>query len=446
MAFGFSGLNMAVRVPITDQYGHQYGLYIWYTLYKLRVHIDPFGRQRCRLPWAFPTTVCNWMSIFGASRSLALHLGEGTTLHPALEHSLHRVDMGSEGRDDTPPPASTAVETTQSAARVSVVGCDVTTHDVKAAGKTRRPRTSRAKTNAERGRAFRERRLKHTGELEVEIYRLRAHIAELESVRDLWQNTQLHAAKTSDTGSLVRLVHEYLTLFRFGFRFPVVKDSSHSQQRPSLVSPEVVQAKICYQEHFLRRVMAHDARVGESIGPEASISNWNGYTLAHGNQRIDVHHVSAIGSGDHLVTEAHVTFHGKITETTFRVLYPRALHRHDLQAIFLHRDVAFRAVFRHEFTPDGQIQYEGADIAFVDGLLATGASLPDVMELLRLSIMTPANTIAERIEEVDPEICTPVYPESSPRGPENLDENSRSSISSNASKDKLRMEFLLADE
>ncbi|KAJ0396603.1 hypothetical protein ATCC90586_004065 [Pythium insidiosum] len=272
-------------------------------------------------------------------------------------------------------------------------------------GTMERP-TRRPKSNSERGKEFRAKRKKHEAELEAAVYRLRAHIAEMEMTRTVYERKALQA-RHNDTGSLPRLIREYFSMFRFGLRNA---DLPMGNKR-SLLSSEAALHKIKRQELFLHQIIDNDAVVGEKLGPSASIAQWRSYTIAHGSLRhelermeafgtaeepiVVLERMEAFGTAEEPIVVVYSSIYVRISRDTFKYMFPKALQREDIVQRFVHRDVVYRAVFRFHFTPEGRIAFEGADIGIIDGLREAGFSTEEIAELMEHTVVTSQSMIPE---------------------------------------------------
>ncbi|TMW57812.1 hypothetical protein Poli38472_014415 [Pythium oligandrum] len=259
----------------------------------------------------------------------------------------------------------------------------------------------RAKTNSERGKEFRAKRKKYEGELETAVYRLRAQVADLTLSRSVWERKLLET-RQCETGSLVRLIRQYFDMFRFGLR-----DSTHlAGTKRTLMPSDPTADHIRQQELFIRQVMDQNVSVGDQAGPEASIAQWRMYTISHDSLRNEPYRIVTLGSEELPVVEVYSKVRARISRNTFRFMFPSALGREDLVQKFLHREVVYDSVFRFQFTEEGKIAVESADIGFVDGLLAAGFSLNEITELMQLSVVTPQCMIPEPVEVEEPSPST----------------------------------------
>ncbi|GLE00603.1 hypothetical protein PINS_up009360 [Pythium insidiosum] len=283
----------------------------------------------------------------------------------------------------------------------------------------------RAKSNSERGKEFRAKRKKHEAELEAAVYRLRAHIAEMEMTRSVYERKSLQA-RHNDTGSLPRLIHEYFSMFRFGLRdaeFP-------TGAKRALLSVESALHKIQRQELFLKQVIDDDAVVGEKLGPSASIAQWRLYTISHASLRHEFERMETFGTAEEPIVVVHSSIYVRISRDTFKYMFPKALQREDIVQRFLHRDVVYRTIFRFHFTSEGRIAFEGADIGIIEGLRDAGFSPEEIAELMEHTVVSSQSMIPE----IEPE-APPSPPLPPPRCPDVWEPLK-----------KLRVEFLLSHE
>jgi hypothetical protein len=293
----------------------------------------------------------------------------------------------------------------------------------------------RAKTNSERGKEFRAKRKKYEGELETAVYKLRNHIAQLDVEKALWEKQFLDARHTQ-AGSLVRLIQQYFSLFRFGLRDPAMQpsDAVIGGKRALMPSPDCDLAaleKIRRQKEFLAHTMDTDAIVGDKNGPSASLAQWRMYTVSHDSLRNEPYHIATSGTEDQPCVEVHTNIHGRITRDTIRYMFPGALDNEKLIQKFLRRDVVYKSVFRFHFTDFDRIAIETADISIVEGLQDAGFALDDITQLMQMTVLTPHCTIPEAGESA---------PRMAP--PPALQETRQGSPTST----KLSLEFLLATE
>ncbi|TMW57811.1 hypothetical protein Poli38472_014414 [Pythium oligandrum] len=271
--------------------------------------------------------------------------------------AMHRV--GSDPRLASPPNTSVVV--------------------VKEATVAPRPksRPRRTKSNSQRAKEFRAKRSKYVTDLEVSVASLRAQVLELDWTKSL-QTQRLLQSRLDDTGSIAKLVREYFNMFARN-----VRDAYNS----------IGTRSASYQESFIRQIMDQSCAVGDSFGPEASLAQWRLYSTSHDNIQSELQRVVVTGGEEYARVEMHSWMSGRISRNTFRLMFPTALHREDLVAKFLHREVKYQWITYYDFNQEGKIINEIASLDLVESLLNSGFPFEDVAALMETSVVTPLSEI-----------------------------------------------------
>lgn len=233
----------------------------------------------------------------------------------------------------------------------------------------------RAKTNAERGQAFRARQDEYVIQLTLQNEQLHEEIRTLKLSNQSWKSHILNS-RDSLSGSLVQLIYEYHRLFK------------HGLLDKSMVRTLTSKRQIDRQEEFLRQVIDPCALVGGSIGPEVSIEQWRRYTCVHSSVSCSIEKVEVAGPRDNPIAIVFAPLQACISMRTLQALFPNAVQNDALVSKLVGRVLQYDTVKYYQFTDDGRIVVERVDVSFVSGLIGAGCTIPEIQMLLSHSPIT----------------------------------------------------------
>lgn len=242
----------------------------------------------------------------------------------------------------------------------------------------------------------RARRRKREQDLANSVDNLRQEVDALVYRRVLVLEQQARSVLGTNS-SLMRLVEAYCNRFRNGYEGSLVQWSP-IQQTPRCSIPPVSRSD---QETFLDHTLEFNAKFGRTYvvsGPNGFIDQWRRFTASFGRVRKEDHEAEISGPPHDPIIAVYSTIHGRITPRTFDIVFPFMIHeREPLMRKLIGCDVAFHTIERFRFSPDGRIRELCVEIDYVAGFLGAGASVVEVAELMRGSVLTVDSSF--RVEE-----------------------------------------------
>lgn len=264
----------------------------------------------------------------------------------------------------------------------------------------------RAKTNSERGKAFRAKRRNYEAELHTMVNALRNEVNDLDMLRHIRQEKSVNL-RHSMNGSLVRLVQEYFNMFSCGL--PSAQSAGHKR----MLTDGYEQNMHMKQEAFLKFAMAPEMVFDEGVGPMALLEQWRRYTMYHASLSVKVVKVEMIDTEDTPVVAVTSDLCARFSRETFKNVFPHCQDNEELVNKFLGKEVVYRGVNHLHFDANGQIQVYNSDVGFMDALIAAGATIKDLAALMPGALIKQSMLGVEpeespvsspsRFEEVEPE-------------------------------------------
>lgn len=246
-----------------------------------------------------------------------------------------------------------------------------------------------------RDQIYRGRRRKREQDLTESVDDLRHEVDALVHRRVLLLEQQARSVLGTNS-ALMRLVEAYCTRFRNGYEGSLVQWSPVQAAPVSQSS-----ASRSEQETFLDHTLESNASFGRTYvvsGPDGFIDQWRRFTASFGRVRKEDHGAEISGPAHDPTVAVYSTIHGRITPRTFDFVFPFMIHaREPLMRKLIGCDVAFRTIERFRFSPDGRIRELCVEIDYVAGFMGAGASVLEVAELMRGSVLTVDSSF--RVEE-----------------------------------------------
>lgn len=280
----------------------------------------------------------------------------------------------------------------------------------------------RAKTNSERGKAFRAKRREYEAELHTMVNALRNEVNDLDMLRHIRQEKSVNL-RHSMSGSLVRLVQEYFDIFSCGL--PTAQGAGHKR----MITDGSEQNMHMKQEAFLKFAMAPDMVFDDGTGPMALLEQWRRYTSFHSSLRVKVVKMEMIDTDGSPVVAVTSHLCVRFSHETFENVFPHCQDNEELVKKFLGKEVIYRGVNHLHFDSKGQIHLYNSDVGFMDALIEAGATIKD------LALLMPGALVKQGMLGVEPEES----PVSSPSRFEEVEPEPLDRV-----RDPLQLDFILS--
>uniref|UniRef100_K3X4U9 BZIP domain-containing protein n=1 Tax=Globisporangium ultimum (strain ATCC 200006 / CBS 805.95 / DAOM BR144) TaxID=431595 RepID=K3X4U9_GLOUD len=257
---------------------------------------------------------------------------------------------------------------------------------------------ARAKSNSERARQFRQREKAHEDSLHREIHQLHQHIARLSLLKSVYAQKAL-VTRTSRCGSLEKLTVELYQAHRHGLE--TIDDADRTALTMSKSTAARYQS-VQLKESFLHKMFDPDVRRGDLVGVDAIINQWRKHTSSYAKFDMEISHVEPItGSQEHPIIVIHTKMHVRFARETFSIMFPFAAgRRDDLVERVVGKDITLSCVSRFQFSEADQVTSYTVEIGFVDAFLKLLGDVNDVVELMKLSVISPG---ARLVDNATPE-------------------------------------------
>lgn len=255
------------------------------------------------------------------------------------------------------------------------------------------------KDNSARAKRYRE---KKKGQLELtlaEVEKLRAHVRELSTLRQIFLEKAV-IKPNATSGSPLRFVHEYFEVFRYGMQLPTPKrEGGGGGQMPYRA--------VCgkRQTQFMNAFINVDVQFGEAVGYAQAMEQWKMYSSLHSTLFLEFLSFRMDTIADSTLVSTTGVLHMRYTRATIEALFPHVLVHEEIVAKLVGKEVHLKytdhwyfdeagKVFRYELNPDMvQALYDAVgSLHDVSVLLGSGALIEDSAHI------NPA--AAARIEEI----------------------------------------------
>jgi len=248
------------------------------------------------------------------------------------------------------------------------------------------------KTNSTRGKEFRAKRKKYEATLTAIVDSLKREVEDLSFLKGVRNETFLRSRHTL-SGSLVRVVQEYYTIFQRGR--PNAVSTGQKRLMPSEDGNQLEEKQVA----FLHSVMDPELHFGELKGVAAVLDQWQRYTSYHASIRVDVVNMEVSGPEDNPMVVVTSHLHVRFSRDTFKYVFPHVADNEELVQRFIGKEVTYIGVNQYQFSEKGQISIYESDVGFASALLNAGASLSDIALLMNQAKIANHYVLGEEDED-----------------------------------------------
>jgi hypothetical protein len=186
-------------------------------------------------------------------------------------------------------------------------------------------------TNSERGKYYRAKRAAHSALLHKDVDALRETIARLVALRSI-SNELAVSPRNTVCGSLVKLVREYFTLFRYGVQLPPAR------RNMMLADVETSSAS---QEIFMRATMDPELCFGEFKGIEVVLDQWERYSKYHAFLQFELLDVCVRENNDGHIIETNGQLRTRYSRCTIENVFPHVVGNEPLIQRLIGKEVIY---------------------------------------------------------------------------------------------------------
>lgn len=265
------------------------------------------------------------------------------------------------------------------------------------------------KDNSARAKRYRE---KKKGQLELtlaEVEKLRAHVRELSTLRQIFLEKAV-IKPNATSGSPLRFVHEYFEVFRYGMQLPTLKREGGGGQVPCRA--------ICCQRQtqFMNAFINVDVQFGEVIGIAPVIEQWKMYSGLCSTLFLEFLSFRMDTIADSTFVSTTGVLHMRYTRATVEALFPHALVHEEIVAKLVGKEVHLKytdywyfdeagKVSRYELNPDMvQALYDAVgSLHDVSVLLGGGVLIEDGVHINPVAAARIEKILSDRVDDEDDE-------------------------------------------
>ncbi|TDH71058.1 hypothetical protein CCR75_002805 [Bremia lactucae] len=251
--------------------------------------------------------------------------------------------------------------------------------------------------STERSRQCRERQKFYSENLEAIVRALRADVYDLFALRDL-RREQCLQFRGSVSGSLAKIVQEYMTMFRHGMYAPPPEDAKAWTKRPLL---EVHQPTPDTQREFLNCIMDPYVEVFDwcgrfVLGASTLLNGWTAWAAWHNSLDFELVDIDVVDTEDTLAVTTKANLRVRISQETIKHLFPHILRNQQLCDRMIGQEVCYPIRDTFFFASNMRVIKYMCDVAFADALLPVAGDYETVVFLMSPPDHVPLNDLAVR--------------------------------------------------
>ncbi|KAG7390427.1 hypothetical protein PHYPSEUDO_007950 [Phytophthora pseudosyringae] len=270
-----------------------------------------------------------------------------------------------------------------------------------AAAKQKKPGKTRA-LSTERSRQCRERQKLYSETLEAVVRALRTEVCDLELLRNLRREQSLQL-RGSVSGSLAKIVREYMTVFRHGMPAPAVEAATTGKKR-SLAA--AYQPTPDAQREFLNCIMDPYVEVFDwcgrfVLGASTLLNGWTAWAAWHDALDFQLADIDVVDSDDTLAVTTKANLRVRVSQKTLEHLFPHILGNQQLCNKMLGQEICYPMRDTFFFASNKRVIKYVCDIDFADALLPVAGDYETVLRLMSPPNQASLNDLAVRTSPSD---------------------------------------------
>ncbi|KAG2952131.1 hypothetical protein JG687_00004618 [Phytophthora cactorum] len=278
---------------------------------------------------------------------------------------------------------------------------------------TKKKKTGKARAlSTERSRQCRERQKLYSENLEAVVRALHTEVRDLEILRSL-RREQCLQLRGSVSGSLAKIVREYMTVFRHGMPAPTVEAATAGIKRalPAVAyqpSPDA-------QCEFLNCIMDPYVEVFDwcgrfVLGASTLLNGWTAWAAWHDSLSFELVDIDVVDTEDTLAVTTKANLRVRVSQKTIEQLFPHILGNQLLCNKLLGQEICYPIRDTFFFASNKRIIKYMCDLDFTDALLPVAGdyetvlflmSPPDQASLNDLAVRTSPGDLAENSLDVE---------------------------------------------
>uniref|UniRef100_A0AAV1TIA9 BZIP domain-containing protein n=1 Tax=Peronospora matthiolae TaxID=2874970 RepID=A0AAV1TIA9_9STRA len=310
-----------------------------------------------------------------------------TTLHLAAPYS-HSLSMSPCSSDDSD--------------LLVLMGPDQQPTPTKKLKKSRRVRA----LSTERSRQCRERQKQYSQSLDAVVRALRTDVRDLEILRNLRQE-QIVNVCGSVSGSLAKIIREYMTVFRHGMPAPAVETALARGKRDLAVMYQPTPDAQC---EFLNCMMDPYVEVFDwcgrfVLGASTVLNGWRAWAAWHDSLSFELVNIDVVDTEDTLAVTTKANLRVRVSPTTIAHLFPHIADDRELCRKLLGQEICYPVHDTFFFAANKRVIKYTCDVDFSKALLPVAGNYETVLYLMSppsqaslsdLAVRTSPGDLAER--------------------------------------------------
>ncbi|OWZ08013.1 hypothetical protein PHMEG_00019513 [Phytophthora megakarya] len=256
--------------------------------------------------------------------------------------------------------------------------------------------------STERSRQCRERQKLYSENLEAIVRALRIEVCDLEILRNLHQEQNLQL-RGSVSGSLAKIIREYMTVFRHGMPAPAVEAATAGKKRALAVA---YQPTPDAQREFLNCIMDPYVEVFDwcgrfVLGASTLLNGWTAWAAWHDSLDFDLVDIDVVDTEDTLAVTTKANLRVKVSQKTIEHLFPHVMGNQQLCTKMLGQEICYPIRDTFFFASNKRVIKYVCDIDFAHALLPVAGDYETVLYLMSPPNQASLNDLAVRTSPGD---------------------------------------------
>ncbi|KAF4324137.1 hypothetical protein BBO99_00001797 [Phytophthora kernoviae] len=256
--------------------------------------------------------------------------------------------------------------------------------------------------STERSRQCRERQKQYSENLEAIVRALRTEVCDLQILRNLRREQSLQL-RGSASGSMAKIVREYMTVFRHGMPAEAVETAMNGKKRALSTT---YQPTPDAQREFLNCIMDPFVEVFDwcgrfVLGASTLLNGWTAWAAWHDSLDFELIDIDVVDSEDTLAVATKANLRVRVSQKTIEHLFPHIAGNAQLCAKMLGKEICYPMRDTFFFASNRRVIKYVCDIDFAEALLPVVGDYETVLYLMSPPNQASLNDLAVRTSPGD---------------------------------------------
>ncbi|KAF4137305.1 hypothetical protein GN958_ATG13505 [Phytophthora infestans] len=256
--------------------------------------------------------------------------------------------------------------------------------------------------STERSRQCRERQKLYSENLQAVVRALRTEVCDLEILRNL-RNEQCLQLRGSVSGSLAKIVREYMTVFRHGMPAATVEAAIAGKKRALAVAYQPTPDAQC---EFLNCIMDQYVEVFDwcgrfVLGASTLLNGWTAWAAWHDSLSFELVDIGVVDTEDTLAVTTKANLRVRVSQKTIEQLFPHVLGNQLLCNKLLGQEICYPIRDTFFFASNKRIIKYMCDLDLTNALLPIAGDYETVLYLMSPPNQASLNDLAVRTSPGD---------------------------------------------